>query len=575
MARKFTIGLGTVNLSVDNSVSLSNTGLSNALTLTSNNIGTKFAQVQSQPKGVDLTNSVSSSMSVESYYPTLFDAFNLKAIGTYNFYESDETTNVQQDASASLDSLPRYVTLTWGPAPAGPTLINANKSVRINPSGPPFVPATDVTKAKNSAANGYISPGVVTAILVPAITSSLVSTFSQDVFLSDPATAGLSAADHIDAPNFALQSVVPQSVLRVNFIDPSVAGAVTANRVTVASNPVHLVTLGAFSKLLPSLEVISEFNQDVPPKNSPPVVTVSTDSPTVAYVGYVIERYDVAGDGTMSAGPVWDIDGIDTTSLVDRAVVYGGRYAYRIRSVVQWSHPADVDFGGNIATVLLSSFDTSLPSSQNQASFYNGNWTDWGYASVLDDHPPDPPDELIVRPVSPKGIIDIVWKMPGNQQLDIDSLRLLRAVRMNGLLTDWTELGRFQPANGRYTDIDVSPFEAGHTSYVYAMYSTSLHGEVSTLTEQVEARLLRKTGAVDEYPLTRVRPTGVAVKAHAGGEPGSMQTELFAQDSATVYLRGAESQHPLYSKDYVVQVTSLSTGQRVEVDLSVETTDII
>src|SRR5690606_36093251 len=117
----------------------------------------------------------------------------------------------------------------------------------------------------------------------------------------------------------------------VKFIDPSIAGAVDLNRVEIASHPIHLIVAGSLTKVLGSLEVLSEFNQDVQVQNPPPDFAAPPDSPGVFYVGYVIERYDLQPDGSMTKGREIMIDDPSVDEFIDQRVSYGGTYAYRIR----------------------------------------------------------------------------------------------------------------------------------------------------------------------------------------------------------------------------------------------------
>lgn len=577
MPRKFQIGLGDVNLlatSTQGGTGVSIFSGSRVDEVINSVLGTL---VVAGPAQIDPTKVVVSQDSAVSYHSTLFEDFNLRAAGVYNFYTADEQTAPVPNSSASLGSIPRYVQLAWDPTPVKRVLLLSRKGMRpLDPRATSINPAMGVSDAKKSVANGFVSPGVVSALLVAPIVVQPKPEFHEDLFLSSPQAAGLMAADHIDSGSVYHAPVLPTSTtrLRVNFIDPSIAGALDPNRISVASDQTHLASLGALAKLAGALEVISEFNQDVPTRNPPPKFPANPDTPALMYIGYVIERYTLDPSGAMTLTKTIDIDDPNQTKYVDRDVVYGGRYTYRIKSVAQWTHDQNVEFTGESTLDKLPKFDTSAGSLSKRASFYSGNWSTWSPAEIKDTSPPDPPDELRVQPVSPKGHVRVTWKMPGDPQRDISALRLVRAVSRNGRLTDWQLLGEFVPGNGLFVDTDVRDFEAGQESYVYAMYSLSFHGELSVLSEKIEARLTGRSRYLGEHPVRQLGPRGDDPMDHATGARIPSETELVAQKSATVYIRGAKSTLALFDRTYTVEVQSLSTGERAEVQLSVDTTDV-
>src|SRR5574337_251852 len=575
MPVKFSIGLGSVSrdpASVGGSTVTIFSG-----TVRPGILGGTDALVQVGPDQIDPTTVVSSQSSTTSFHPTLFEDFRLDAEAVYNFYTPDEQLTVSQDPSASLQSLPRYVSLSWRTVPYRTVDIpTGRKGVRPpDPRIPSIGPALDVSTAKRAVSNGYVSPGAVQVLLVPPTSPFDTARFDEDGFLLAPTMAGASAPDHlISGSEFTVGSPPSQGPrTRVTFVDPSIAGALDPNRIAVAADHAHLATLGALAKITPGLEVISEFNQDVPPRNPPPAFPITSAAPTLSYVGYVVERHTFDQSGSMVLTRTFDVSDPSVGSLVDRDVAYGGRYAYRIRPIVQWVHPANVTFAGPSTLDRLPKFDVSAPMPQSVATFYAGEWSDWSRCAVVDTSPPDPPDELTVWPRSRQGHIRIVWKMPADPQRDIASLVLLRADVSSAGTGDWRVLDEFIPANGAYVDSDVMPFPDGHVSYVYAMYSTSFHGEVSRLSEQLEARIGRRTARA-EFPLVQVRPRGSDLRPHASGTPRGVHEPLVARERATFFCRSARSAHPLFNKSYVVEVQSLSTGERAEVDLSVDATDV-
>ncbi len=433
-----------------------------------------------------------------------------------------------------------------------------------------------INVAKLAVSNGYVSPGSISTLLVPPIVNVTAPSFNEDHFLLDPNAAGAHAADIVDASPVHTVAKLPTQSLRTraNFIDPSITGATHPNRIAAATDHLHLASLGAISKLAAGLEVISEFNQDVPIRNPPPTFPAPADTPTLSYVGYVIERHELDQSGSMILSRTIDINDPMTKTVVDRQVRYGVKYAYRMRSVVQWTHPSDVGFRGQSALDRLPVFNPADPTPNKQASFYSGDWSDWSRVQVIDDRPPEPPDELTIMPISRRGVIRVVWKMPEDRRLDIMSLRLLRATSVACIMTDWRMLGEFVPGNGAFNDTDVLPIEEAATSYVYSMYSVSFHGLISVLSEQIEARITTKSKYREDEPLRQVRQRGADPMEHASGRQRANHEPLLARRSASFYCRGAKSGHPLFNRSYVVEVQSISTGDKAEVTLSVDSTDV-
>lgn len=529
------------------------------------------------PPPVDLNRVITSMSSTVAFHSTLFEDLGLQADSVYNFYTTDEQTSFVSDPSASLDSLPRYVVLDWNPASAPRDFSLSRKGLRpFDPRTPLVPPALDVPTTRNAVANGYVAPGAIQALLVAPIVPEVRPQFNEDLFLSSPSGAGRSAAfESGEDSEFHVHSIPPPSGrIRVNFVDPSIAGALNQNRIQLASDHTHLAALGAFAKLASGLEVVSEFNQDVSPSNPVPQFPAVPNTPDLMYIGYVIERYTLDPSGSMDLSRTVVIDDPGQSSFVDREVVYGGRYSYRIRALVQWAHGPNVGFFGSSSLDRSPAFNTSAGSAIRQASFYAAEWSDWARTLVTDTVPPDPPDELTVMPLSQKGQVRITWKMPNDPQRDISSITLLRSTGLSGKYTEWVKLAAVVPANGVFVDTAVSPHETSHESYMYAMYSTSFHGQRSVLSERVVARLTDRSRYLGEEPVRLAGPRGDDPTDHPVGPLSPIPRELIALNGATFYARGAASVLPLFDRSYVIEVQSLATGERAEVTLNVDTTDV-
>ncbi len=528
-----------------------------------------------RPPQVDVNKTIASNKSVPAFFSTLFRSFALSAVSTYNFYVEGEHVAPTSDTSGSLADLPRYVTLRWHTAPPIQPRVGTQKGLRVQDPPKPIL-AAPVDVAVHALANGYVSPGVISGLIVepPPPVTTAPTRIDEDSFLFAKEAAGLDAAALVGdkSSQFSIRPpLLTQFASPINFIDPSIAGLFDRNRLDVATSPLHLTVAGSLAKIMGSLEVISEFNQDVPIQNPPPDFTASPDVPTVTYIGYVIERFDMSPDGAMVLGRSIIIDDPSLDEFFDRQVAYGGVYSYRIRALVQWMRTPDIDFTG-VSTIDRPTAFSSLVSPP-LASFYAGDWSDWAKTEVLDTLPPEPPDEIIVRPVSWKGEIRVSWKVGNDPQRDLTSFRLLRAVSTAGRISDWVELGRFVVANGSYIDRNVRPYEEGSTSYIYALYATSFHGVDSPLSDQMEAKL-SSPGSKEELPVVQAGYKGDDWTVHPSGKAPLGPTEIKANRRLTFYCRSTSSGHPLRDSIYMVEVRSLSTGERALVTLDVDATDI-
>lgn len=535
--------------------------------------------VVNEPPRVDPLQVIPSLSSSTAFHSTLFEDFGLRAAAVYNFYTLDEQVAFVADASASLGTLPRYVTLQWNPASAPRNFLLSRKGLRpFDPRVPSTPPALDVPTARGSVANGYVGPGCVQALLVDPLQMPDPPDFDEDLFLGSPSAAGAHATAVVTGPNgseFHVTSV-PSSTsrVRVNFIDPSIAGALDPGRISVAVDYTHLASLGALAKLVSGLEVISEFNQDVSLRNPVPKFPAAAGSPDLMYIGYVLERYTLDASGSMDLTRTVVLDDPGQSDFVDREVVYGGMYSYRLRALVQWTHGPNVGFFGTSSLDRSPPIDVSAARIVREASFYAAEWSDWARVAVLDQVPPDPPDELTVTPSSQKGLVRVVWKMPGDPQRDIAKLTLLRSVGISDRYSDWQVMGEFVPSNGAFVDLDVAPHELSHRTYMYAMYSTSFHGERSVLSGKLAVRLTERSRYLGEELPRLIGPAGDDPMSHAVGPRPRDPTEVIAYDRIVTYIRAGRSTLPIFDRNYVIEVQSLATGERAEVRLSVDTTDV-
>lgn len=519
---------------------------------------------------------VSSADSVEAFHSTLFEDFNLKAVSTYNFITDDELSPTSFDMTASLDGLPRYITVSWNTAPVNTLPSIPSKAFRNSTRVKNIDYAiADVKTANTALANGYISPGTIRALLSSPVDYKQLAIFDHDVFLSSQNAGSLTAAEAMQKTDaFNVQPINSGSTkTRVSFIDSSIAGIAHENRINASNDHLHLAAAAALTKLVPNLEIISEFNQDVEPVNIPPKFQSPPNIPGVVYIGYVLEKYESLEDGSVNLISTVNIDDITVSSFIDREVAFSKKYAYRIKSIVQWSRPQNIDFSGKLALIRPASLDLISPNNSWNASFYSGDWSEWARTEVIDDKLPSFPDEFTVRPVSRKGQVHITWKMPWDPQKDIKSFVLLKSIKTENGYTDWQKIKEFGPSNGIFIDSDVLPQSTSGISYVYSMYSTTHHNEHSTLSERVEV-ILSDPGSSYEIKVNRVGPAGHDPFDHADIDDKKPTMEVTAENLIKFAIRSGNSSLPLFKRTYAVGITSLSTGEKSVINLNADSIDV-
>lgn len=153
MSKKFTIGLGDVmNVSDGGQAQTVKVPLKGVLGAHST-AATLEPVVQIRDVQIDPSVVNESDGSQTVFHSTLFESFKFSAVSTYNFYTADETTAFTTNPSASLDELPRYVTLTWRPSPRRGNLQASSKGTKPDiVSIPPRPPIVSIDVINQSAA---------------------------------------------------------------------------------------------------------------------------------------------------------------------------------------------------------------------------------------------------------------------------------------------------------------------------------------------------------------------------------------------------------------------------------------
>lgn len=529
------------------------------MTLTGIQIRSDLAQTTVQVQAAPVETTISSLPSIAVRHSTIFENFGFNATATYNFYTADEKIVRELDPLIPLNELPRYVMLSWRRAP---DLNNLSLGTKAAPPFKPRPALPSIATVSGLLANGFISPGAITTSVSIPLAQPIIKSFDEDAFLNDKSTAGLTAAQ---VKTTFKQSVVASQNVGITFVDPSIAGALNETRLTTIQKQSEISVSAALMKLLGSLEVISEFNQDLEAVGAP-TEPAPEDSPKLAYLGYMIERYKHENDGSMSLSATFNIDDISSIRFVDRSVAYGESYSYRIRTVLQWTRRSGIDFNETKSNTVQ----------QNRvSSFIAGDWSPWVEVTIADLVVPDPPDELTIVPYSNKKVIRVCWKLSNNSQRDLKRFFLLRAKLVGDSMSEWTQLGDFAPSNGFYEDHVDSFIDRDNTRYVYTMYATTLHDEISTLSEQVACGLVDRFFG-REQPLKQISARGVKVGTTGYGSriPEIInRTELIAKSRALISSRAVSSQSRLDIRSYLVLVRSLFTGECVPVTINVIATD--
>lgn len=545
--------------------------------------------------------SSTSRKSVEAHHSTIFERFELSVEPVYNYYVESELTE-PSPTTGSLDEIPRYVRLKWRAAPEPQRSLELPTKGRKTPdrktpvvfdrSGFSFSAdqASDFDLASRSLANGFVSPGTVRArVETPVVGRTPTRAFNEELHLVSESSIGIRSSDA--RSNFAVdQSLVPiESTQRVpapsnggssvTFVDPGIAGFFSDDRISAASDPHQLTSIMSLAQLAANLEMISEFNQVDGKRVPAPEFPAPADFLGVSYIGYIIEKHRVHADGSLSLAETITIDDPTTVEYVDRNVLFGTTYSYRMRSVVRWTRSRGLGFSGTVKTdIIAQNLSTTGPATYI-CSFYAGDWSPWSKTIVADTKLPDPPDEIHVRTLSHKSEVHITWKIPDNSQRDLMNFVLYRKVRRGKQdASEWKEIAVLPATNGLYIDRSIGYVEDDpDVDHVYAMRSETVHGEVSLLSTQLACVLTRNYQTIGEEPIRFVSHPGVPLDAH--GQLATIPVRLVQEPLSPsrvmrLSLREGVSAMPLFTKTYVIRVTSELTGETADLRVSVDSAEV-
>jgi hypothetical protein len=366
------------------------------------------------------------------------------------------------------------------------------------------------------------------------------------------------------------------SPARVRFIDPGIDGIVEEESMQTMTRPEHVEALAALAPHLENLIVLAESGRQYERREiNIPSFPVPGGLPRLEYVGYIIEKYALE-DGAFVLKDTMYLGGREFTELYDTKVKYGTVYRYRLRGVVRWVRPRGVGVFGRDQTALAATNRAITAYAPYEASYFGSEWSDrWAYAALVDQMPPDPPDEIRVMPMSPEGAIYVSGKMPWNPQRDVYKMALLRRKITPEEEGDWELLAEFGPRNWQYIDRAVEKFDVTGARYLYTAISYTKHGEESPLSDQLAARISGRWQKDGELPVEFVSCAGVDRDASGPFRTYPEQrefTEVIKEGVGELKISAQEriGRRLLRDADYIVRIESLDTGEMKDLPVKVK-----
>lgn len=587
MGKKVFSGLGSLNapFSVtrsDTTAVAGNSVIKSTVSLSGAFRSTNLASISISPD-INFPSDYSGE-SVHASFSTLFHDFSLSAESVYNFFVDDELVN---DSSFSdenkLSEIPRYIRLLWTSPPVQKSAVSTTKAVRsvsfgikrnpavlINGEFVKSLAAVSIPSIKTSVANASLFPGVMRTALEFQTKGKDVSAASEEQFLFSNET-GISIHETPSNKRTSTET----SIVRANFVDTSVAEALSEERITSIVKPEHAENIAAIARLSSELHVLSDVRSSLAVDRIIKSYPSSIDSSTVEYVGYVLEKYVRNDRGSFDFLEEIDIDDISVTEYIDRKVLYGKEYRYRIKCLVRWTRDSSVGVEG-----IRKEESKNSTGSSKQSSYFETEWSaPWATTLLIDKIPPDPPDEIQVIPESSKKRITLTWKCPYDPQRDISQIEIFRRKRlkMADFIEPWKRIAVFPFANGIFFDTDVDFIEDnGGIEYVYSFRSVSRHKEFSFLSVQLAASLTEFFSTLGENDVEFVSCQGVDINAFGSlstSPPTIFKEDSVAKTTAVFTGRNGPAVSTYDDVNYVVRIECLDTGERSDIKLLLDYQD--
>lgn len=542
-----------------------------------------------------------------TFFDTFFDEFSLSCTPVYRKYTPDERYNDKAPPeSFDPSESPRFIRISWKTAPK---LANntANDAPRLPSDSTPdflddsFSEIAGISEPGGrstpvSFANESLNPGS----LFVHVTSHdgnrdrYIPPIDVEAPLISPKHAGVDVSELISNSDPLRESGVQIDSLGTRAVSSTAPDRFSIFRLPVKStgeNRSNAILIGqaalgvlaspvSFTDTREHTEaslITSTFSTEIGLMDAldDQVTEASVDAPShetsqvnpsLTYTGYVIERQRLGSDGVFVNDRRFVIAGSDRGAFTDHGISYGVVYRYRISSIVKWVHSSELRVAGLSSDVAQQSNPTV--NGQMTLRYMRSSWSPYVNVVVLDTDLPSPPKQLTVLHDRKMSGIRISWVLPENVQEDISYLSLYRRTMLNGVFTsDWKRIASDIPMrNGLYLDRDDIPAYPGQV--VYAMTSTSIHGQVSDLSEQIFYQSARGKG---EGATGIVSFPGAPLKSYGNFSvmPVRFKDEdLVCENSITVSPRVGPSSYMNIDADYVLRVQSIETGQFTDILLS-------
>jgi len=130
-------------------------------------------------------------------------------------------------------------------------------------------------------------------------------------------------------------------------------------------------------------------------------------------IGFLIQKFEIKGDGSLSKMRSIPVDSADITSVIDTEVMYGGAYLYKVHAISLSRFEARRISTSTADQVVMAS--TLIASSGISTT-----------VMCKEDMPPPPPVDVRFKYDFKKGGLIIFWEFPINPQRDIKRFQIFR-----------------------------------------------------------------------------------------------------------------------------------------------------